>query len=352
MLLRAINMHTLSPVPRRFKLSTDAHRQRKIPVCAGIVTVWLCGFHLLGATNSSVSDYSFDVWQTEQGLPQDSVTSVVQTREGYLWLGTYNGLVRFDGVRFKIFDTSNTPEFGDSRITSLFKDADGALWIGHETGDLTQLRAGKFSVVNLGNNWPGGSIFAMGTDVDGVLWMLSREGALLSLQGAKLVAPNVGPVENVPSFAKDKNGELWVVRGSLLGSLRKGRLAPWVPRVQPDTSDVQRACASRDGGLWLMGSGRVKKLIGQETVVDRGPAPWGQDLVTALLETKSGVCSWEPCGRDSFCCRPTEPTCISRVKMGCRMIGCSTCAKIVKGTCGWEPAAAVWMSYGGGKWKW
>ena len=92
----------------------------------------------------------------------------------------------------------------------------------------------------------------------------------------------------MPSFAKDKNGELWVVRGSLLGSLRKGRLVPWVPRVQPDTSDVQRACASRDGGLWLMGSGRVKKLIGQETVVDRGPAPWGQDLVTALLETKSG----------------------------------------------------------------
>ena len=288
MLLRAINRHTLSPVPRRFKLSTDAHRQRKIPVCVGIIAVWLCGFHLLGAANSSVSDYSIDVWQTEQGLPQDSVTSVVQTREGYLWLGTYNGLVRFDGVRFKIFDTHNTPEFEDSRITSLFGDADGTLWIGHETGALTQLRAGKFSAVNLGNNWPGGAIFAMGTDVDGVLWMLNREGSLLSLQGAKLVAPNVGPGENVPSLAKDKNGELWLVRGSLLGSLKKGRLAPWVPRVQPDTSDVQRACASRDGGLWLMGSGRVKKLIGQETVVDRGPAPWGQDLVTALLETKSG----------------------------------------------------------------
>ena len=212
----------------------------------------------------------------EQGLPQDSVSSVVQTREGYLWLGTYNGLVRFDGARFKIFDTRNTPEFEDSRITSLFKDTDGTLWIGHETGALTQLRAGKFSAVNLGNSWPGGSIFAMGTDVDGVLWMLNREGALLSLQGAKLVAPNVGSGENVPSLAKDKNGELWVVRGSLLGTLRKGRLAPWLPRGQPDTSDVQRACASRDGGLWLMGSGRVKKLIGQGTVVDRGPAPWAR----------------------------------------------------------------------------
>jgi signal transduction histidine kinase/ligand-binding sensor domain-containing protein len=289
MLLRTINLHTLSPVPRRLKVSTDANRQRIIPVCVGIIAVWLCGFHLLGATNSSVSDYSIDVWQTEQGLPQDSVTAIVQTRDGYLWLGTYNGLVRFDGARFKVFDTRNTPEFGDSRITSLLEDADGTLWIGHETGGLTQLRAGKFTAVNLGNGWPGGTIWAMETDADGVLWLLNKEGALLSMAGEKLVIPNAGSGGSVPSFAKDKNGELWVVRGSLLGTLRKGQLAPWVPQVQPDTSDVQMACASRDGGLWLMGSARVKKLIGQGTVVDLGPTPWGRlDSVTALLETKSG----------------------------------------------------------------
>ena len=264
------------------------HRRGNLSTWVGICCLLLCSWQLIGATNSSVSDYSIDVWQTEQGLPQDSVTSIVHARDGYLWLGTYNGLVRFDGVRFKVFNTSNTPEFRDSRITSLLEDEDGTLWIGHETGDLTQLKDGKFSAVSLGDNWSGGSIWAMGTDVDGVLWLLDREGALLSLQGAKQVAPNPRPVESVPALAKDKNGELWVVRGGLLGTLKKGRLVPWQPSVQPDTSDVQRACASRDGGLWLMGSGRVKKLIGQETVVDRGPAPWGSDLVTALLETKSG----------------------------------------------------------------
>ena len=281
-------MHTLSPVSRRFKFLTSACRQTGNASVAAFFGILLCGFHLPGATDSSVSDYSIDVWQTEQGLPQDSVTSVVQTRDGYLWLGTYNGLVRFDGVRFKIFDTHNTPEFGDSRITSLLEDTDGTLWIGHETGNLTKLRAGKFTAVNLGNNWPGGTLWAMGTDVDGVLWMLNKEGALLSLTGAKLVVQKSGPEESVPSFAKDRNGELWVIRGKLLGTLKKGRLVPWEPSVQPDTSDVQRACASRDGGLWLTGSGRVKKLIGPGTVVDRGPAPWGLDLVTALLETKSG----------------------------------------------------------------
>jgi signal transduction histidine kinase/ligand-binding sensor domain-containing protein len=304
---------TLKSVLRRIQFPAGVRRPAKLFTCLGMM-VWLGGVPLSGATNSSVSDYSIDVWQTEQGLPQDSVTSIVQTREGYLWVGTYNGLVRFDGVRCKVFDTSNTPEFEDNRITSLYEDMSGALWIGHETGNLTRMQAGKFSAVSLGTNWPGGAIIATRPDADGVLWILSKEGALLSLQGAKLVATNTGPRENVslpanarsgqlirldtlatspyvvvPSLARDRNGTLWLVRGSLLGSLRQGQLTPWVPSIQPTTSDVQMACGSSDGSLWLMGFERIKKLVGQGTVLDLGPTPWGQDFVTALLETRAGI---------------------------------------------------------------
>jgi ligand-binding sensor domain-containing protein len=304
--------------------------------------VLLCGFHLLGATSSSVSDYSIDVWQTEQGLPQDSVTAIVQTRDGYLWLGTYNGLVRFDGVRFKIFDTSNTPELGDSRITSLFEDADGTLWIGHETGGLTQLRAGKFTAVNPGNDWPGGVVFAMGTDADGVLWLLNREGTLLSLQGAKLVAPMLGPVENVPSLAKDKNGELWVVRGRLLGSLKKGRLVPW----QSEGTTGHRQCPK---GLWepgwrpvaCMGSGGLKKIINQGTIVDWGPVPWGQDSVTALLETKSGDLLVGTLHEGLFLLSPNGTSLHFTRQNGLSHDWVLACARIAKETYGWEPAVAV-----------
>jgi signal transduction histidine kinase/ligand-binding sensor domain-containing protein len=278
--------------------------------CLGLMA-WCGAWPLAGATNSSGTDYTIDVWQTEQGLPQDSVNSLVQTGDGYLWLGTYNGLVRFDGVRFKVFDTSTTPEFGDNRITSLYEDVQGTLWIGHETGSLTRMRAGKFEAVNLGTNWPGGAIIGTMPDADGILWVLGKEGALLSLQGAKLVATNTGPQESapdkdrggefirvntlaanpyvvVPSLARDREGELWLVRGSLLGTLRNGQLTPWVPGVPLETSDVQMACACRKGGLWLMGFGRMKKLAGPGTVVNLGETPWGYDYVTALLETRAG----------------------------------------------------------------
>ena len=75
-------------------------------------------------------NYFTRIWQTEDGLPDNAVTAIVQTREGYLWFGTYGGLARFDGASFTVFDNNNTPEMHSSRVTSLFEDAAGNLWIG------------------------------------------------------------------------------------------------------------------------------------------------------------------------------------------------------------------------------
>ena len=63
-------------------------------------------------------------------MPQNGVSAIVQTRDGYLWIGTYGGLARFDGVRFAVFDNNNTPAMFSSRVTSLFEDSTGTLWIG------------------------------------------------------------------------------------------------------------------------------------------------------------------------------------------------------------------------------
>jgi ligand-binding sensor domain-containing protein len=103
-------------------------------------------------------NYVIRTWQVENGLPQTKVTAVTQTRDGYLWLGTYGGLARFDGVQFRIFDDNNTPEMRSSRVTSLFEAADGTLWIGDESGHVTQYKNGRFKAVEFHPAWGGGIV--------------------------------------------------------------------------------------------------------------------------------------------------------------------------------------------------
>jgi len=72
--------------------------------------------------------YRVTRWTTDQGLPQNRISCLKQTRDGYLWLGTWFGLARFDGVRFTVFDKFNTPELVNDAINALAKDTDGTLW--------------------------------------------------------------------------------------------------------------------------------------------------------------------------------------------------------------------------------
>src|SRR5258707_14859881 len=82
----------------------------------------------------AITEYVHDVWTAENGLPQNTVATVTQTRDGYLWLGTYEGLVRFDGVKFTVFDMSNTPAMKSNQIRVLYEGHDGSLWIGTQGG--------------------------------------------------------------------------------------------------------------------------------------------------------------------------------------------------------------------------
>ena len=73
-------------------------------------------------------------WTTEDGLPQNRITCLQQTRDGYLWIGTWSGLARFDGARFTVFDKFNATELVNDAINALAEDTDGTLWIGTADG--------------------------------------------------------------------------------------------------------------------------------------------------------------------------------------------------------------------------
>jgi ligand-binding sensor domain-containing protein len=120
-----------------------------------IVLMLLAGLRGAGAAAES-SDYLIDLWTSDNDLPDSSVTAITQTPDGYLWIGTYNGLVRFDGVRFVTFDPLNTPELKHARIVGLFTDAHGTLWINTYDGSMTSLRNGRFT-----REWQGGQVSAL-----------------------------------------------------------------------------------------------------------------------------------------------------------------------------------------------
>ena len=91
--------------------------------------------------------YQQAVWQEPQGLPQHTVYAMTKTRDGYLWLATVEGAARFDGVRFTVFDPTNTPEIRGSVIATLVEDDDGTLWLGPDSGGLVRYSAGRFARV-------------------------------------------------------------------------------------------------------------------------------------------------------------------------------------------------------------
>ena len=169
-------------------------------------------------------NYFTRTWQVEQGLPQNKVTAVVQTRDGYLWAGTYNGLARFDGVRFTVFDENNTPELRGSRVTSLFEDADDTLWIGTESGDVSQYKYGRFAVVPLHANWRGGKIYAITADDAGDVWLLNEAGELARARDGKVLSPPSGTVTNVVSLVRGRDGTILAEREGAVSKIGRAHV--------------------------------------------------------------------------------------------------------------------------------
>ncbi|HEU5070949.1 MAG TPA: two-component regulator propeller domain-containing protein [Verrucomicrobiae bacterium] len=237
------------------------------------------------------SRFAIETWTTEHGLPQNSITALLQTRAGYIWASTYNGIAQFDGVRFTVFDSANTKGLPNSRITSLFEDAQGDIWIGHDTGDITRYAHGIFQPVPIHAHWSGGTISGISADAAGDIWALDIRGEALRLRDGRVIAPppelSADP-SVVPQLAADQAHHLLVVRnggvaeitpaGSHKIDFQSTSTPPYFARVAP----------ARAGGWWVTGDGRVRRWANHAWQEDLGAFPWGDAFVTTLMESSSG----------------------------------------------------------------
>ena len=256
-----------------------------------VLAVWAGGILRVCAA----TPHFIRTWQVESGLPQNKVTAVVQTADGYLWLGTYGGLARFDGARFTVFDDSNTPELHSSRITSLFAAGNRTLWIGDESGGLTQFKNGRFQAVPIHASWSGGKISKIASDETGDIWLMNETGELARVRDGLVLLPPAGAVSNVVSLTRSSDGKIWVSREGQVSTLEHGQLRAVDFDGAGTTSYVQGIGASRDGGLWVASDRRIRKWRDGQWAADLGEAPWEGSIVTSLTEARRGVlCAGTP----------------------------------------------------------
>jgi ligand-binding sensor domain-containing protein/signal transduction histidine kinase len=179
-----------------------------------------------GARRSALP-LTFQSWQREQGLPQNSVRALAQTHDGYLWVGSDDGLARFDGIRFVAFGMREGLPSGP--VSVLFEDSRGILWIGTVGGGLTRWQDGRFTTLTLRDGLPSDSITALAEDSEGRLWIGTEAGLAIWEQGrfATLDAAAEFKGKAIPALFKDRNGTVWLgARGAGVFQFRGGKFLP------------------------------------------------------------------------------------------------------------------------------
>jgi ligand-binding sensor domain-containing protein/two-component sensor histidine kinase len=186
-----------------------------------------------------LSRHSRQVWRTDNGLPQNTVHAILQTHDGYLWLATEGGLVRFDGLTFLVHDAQNTPELKSNNVGCLLEDREHALWIGTADG-LVRFSGGRFSAFTAKEGLPGNGIWSLYQDTAGKLWVVTSDG--LASYGGGRFQKEAAP-SGVSAVVQDTAGSVWA--GGQDGLKRLHGSGDVV-----STGRVQALLADSAGGVW------------------------------------------------------------------------------------------------------
>jgi len=258
-------------------------------------------------------DFLVQVWNADEGLPHSTVTSIAQTPDGYLWLGTLlGGGSRFDGHRFVNFHPGNTPELRSMEIQKLLVDPQGTLWIGTVEGALISYRDGRFrferqdtetpctwhsSVVSSGSNsvilssyygWLFRGTQVNGTnrwetiqtpdammgvspcaDSQGRIWYQKQDGQLGQIEGNQFVsATNLTGLDSqrINTLVADTEGRLWIGTDKGLELWCGKKFMNMLPTNGESELKVQQIAACRDGSMWVQTDHELLKWREQQWV--------------------------------------------------------------------------------------
>jgi len=277
--------------------ATRATCHRLRATSSGAFRARACVLLFLGAPSGAlaldpgkaITQYMHDVWRTEQGLPQNTVTAVAETPDGYLWLGTREGLVRFDGVRFTVFDTRTTPELGHNWVLCLLADRAGRLWIGTSGRGLVRLEDGRFTRYAAGDGLPSEQVSALLEDREGRLWVGTDGGGLARSEGGRFVhEPSRDALGNSVRALLEDDGGVWIATEAGLARLHDGTLTSFTTAQGLSRRSVRSLLRDRQGVLWIGTDQGLNRLEDGRLTVFTSRQGLSSDVILALQEDREG----------------------------------------------------------------
>jgi signal transduction histidine kinase/ligand-binding sensor domain-containing protein len=191
-------------------------RRLRCSILAGLflgMLAWPGCVRAQDATNAAsapffIRSWQHEQWQNEQGLPNNTVNAVTQTHDGYLWLGTDEGLARFDGVRCRVFGSQDGLK--NLQISALMEDSRGVLWVGTAGGGVGRMIAERITTYTVADGLAGDSISSLIEDNHGNVWVATHTGLSRWHAGKfQTMAKELGPILTF-DLAKDQQGDIWV----------------------------------------------------------------------------------------------------------------------------------------------
>ena len=239
--------------------------RKRLIQAVGVLSIWLACCSLAFALDPAldISQYAHTAWKVREGFAKGVIYALAQTPDGYLWIGTEFGLLRFDGIRAVPWMPPNG-QLPSNEVPTLLVTRDGTFWIGTTKG-IARWKDGKLTTYSELN---GSRIFALLEDRNGTVWAATRE--------ARIFAENVGPIE------ADAEGNFWVSFDKDLLKWKSGR-----PSFE--VRDAPQMLRDRDGAQWVAtpDRGLVHIHQGKTDVFSESDGLSG-DTVTGLLEDREG----------------------------------------------------------------
>jgi len=244
-------------------------------------------------TEQPFGQYVIRKWEKDEGLPQNSINSILQSKDGYIWIGTQEGLVRFDGLNFTIFDKNNTKGIPSNHILSIVEDEKGILWIGTFGGGIFSFSNGIAKSYYHKENCPFKIVRSLFLGRDGVLWIGTEGEGLWTLKNGIFNYYKLLPEHReitIRAIYKDHQGNLWVGTENFgLFKLKGNKIENITTKNGLPDNNVYCIFEDNEGNIWVGTGDGLARFFENEIRIFSKAEGLTDNFIQCIYQNKIGI---------------------------------------------------------------